>query len=350
MRFINDVSSPSQTRPLFPRNTKMASLPLLTRLKLLMFDLITYMSTRRDGSVNQLLFRLVDSKTSAPATKRINTVRVSTSDITIDPSRNLWFRLFNPATPTSEPLPLIVYFHGGGFANYAPDTKHYSHLCCHLAAGTPAVVASVNYRLCPDHKYPTQYEDALDALKFIDAKCSDVLPANTDLARCFIGGDSAGGNIAHHVTVRFLEKMEQFDKMRIAGIIGLQPFFGGEERTESEVRLTKAPLLSVKQTDVYWRDFLPDGADRNHPAAHVFGGGGVKNVEYPASLVVVGGNDPLQDWDTRYAEWLKDCGKRVVVAHYPNAFHGFYVFPEMPEFALCIRDVANFVRQQLHSN
>lgn len=191
----------------------------------------------------------------------------------------------------------------------------------------------------------------MEALKFIDARRHDILAANTDVSKCFIGGDSAGGNIAHHVTVGVAERKVRFEEMRIVGVVALQPFFGGEKRTGSEVRLgNKAPVLSVKQTDEYWRAFLPEGADRDHPAANVFGRAPLREIGFPASLVVVGGNDPLQDWDTRYAEWLESCGKRVVVAHYPNAFHGFYTFPELPEFAFLLRDVTTFVTQQITSS
>ncbi|XP_057808753.1 probable carboxylesterase 18 [Salvia miltiorrhiza] len=268
-------------------NIESRRLPLLTRLKLLISVLIGYLTTRSDGTLNRRVLKLVDLKASAPATKLINTIPISTSDITIDPSRDLWFRLFIPTTPNSASLPLIVYFHGGGFTKYGPDSKVFDHLCSHVAARVPAVVASVNYRLAPEHKCPSQYEDGFDALKFIDARHYDVLPANADLGRCFIGGDSAGGNIAHHVTVRAVEQAEQFHKIRIVGMLGLQPFFGGQQRTESELRLTKAPMLSVESTDMYWREFLPVGADRNHPAANVANSeaaAALTNLDFPTSL------------------------------------------------------------------
>lgn len=87
----------------------------------------------------------------------------------------------------------------------------------------------------------------------------------------------------------------------------MQPFFGGEERTESEMRLWNAPVI-----DVMWRDFLREGEDRNQPAVNVFGGGDqisneeeVKSVDFRKALVVVGGYDPLQDWQRRYVQGLK---------------------------------------------
>lgn len=327
---------------------KPPSLPLVTRLKLFTFHLIRTACTRRDGTVNRRLFNLIDFKAAAPATKRINSLRISTSDVTVDPTRNLWFRLFTPdAAALTSPLPLVVYFHGGGFSNYGADSKIYDDLCSLLSARLPAVVVSVNYRLAPEHKYPSQYEDGFDVLKFIGSKWREVLPAGTDLGKCFVGGDSAGGNIAHHVTVRAVQEAQELGKIRIVGVLGLQPFFGREERSESELRLTAAPLLSVKETDVFWREFLPEKADRDHPAANVFGGGEIMG-DFPSSLVIVGGIDPLQDWDRRYVEWLRESGKEVELIQYPTAFHGFYAFPELPHFALFMDDVANFVRKRLN--
>ncbi|KAL0401255.1 UNVERIFIED_CONTAM: putative carboxylesterase 18 [Sesamum latifolium] len=247
-------------------------LPSITRLKLLIVGLARHVYIRRDGTINRRVLRLVDIKASAPATKLIKGTRVSTSDVPVDPSRNLWFRLFVPADGGSDKLlPLIVYFHGGGFTNFGPDSQSFDDLCSRLAAEAPAVVASVNYRLAPEHRYPCQYEDGFDALKFINTQNYAVLPATTDLSRCFIAGDSAGGNIAHHVTFRACRDRHELDRLKIVGLVGLQPFFGGEERTGSELRLTSTPMLNVEHTDWMWRCFLPEGADRNHPAAHVFG-------------------------------------------------------------------------------
>lgn len=132
----------------------------------------------------------------------------------------------------------------------------------------------------------------------------------------------------------------------------MQPFFGGEERTESEMRLSNAPMIDM--TDVVWRSFLPEGEDRNHPAANVFGGGElsneeVKNLNFPNALVIVGGYDPLQDRQRRYIQGLRNCRKEVELIEYPIAFHAFYGFHELPESALLIDDVTNFVQKQANS-
>ncbi|KAL0335840.1 UNVERIFIED_CONTAM: putative carboxylesterase 18 [Sesamum radiatum] len=233
-------------------------LPFITRLKLLTHELMKRAILRSDNTINRRIYNLFNIRSPAPATKLIdNTTPVSTSDVPVDPSRNLWFRLFVPTTASNTPLPFILYFHGGGFYAFGPDFINYDSLCSRLAAQLPAVIASVNYRLAPEHRYPSQYEDGYESLQFINSHNYAVLPANTDLSKCFIAGDSAGGNIAHHVTVRACNNSQQLDKLRIEGLMLLQPFFGGEERTEAELRLKMAPVLNVEYTDTMWRGFLP---------------------------------------------------------------------------------------------
>ncbi|KAI7980420.1 putative carboxylesterase 18 [Camellia lanceoleosa] len=181
---------------------------------------------------------------SPPSSKPIN--GVSSSDFAVDPSSNLWFHLYLPSSSSSSTttlLPLLIYFHGGGFLSSAANSKTYDLLCCNLAAHLQVTVASVNCSLAPNHRYPSQYDDGFETLKFIDDHNYAVLPSNIDLNRCFLAGDSAGGNIAHHVAVRY--GRHEFEKLNIIGLVEIQPFFGGEERSESELRLSRAPFLNV---------------------------------------------------------------------------------------------------------
>lgn len=330
------------------------NLPFKTRLLISISGFIAKICVHSDGTINRRLFSLLDQKATSPSTKVFNNVPVSSSDISIDPSRNLWFRLFIPETNSSgETLPLIVYFHGGGFAYFGPDSRTFDSFCCNLAAQIPAIIASVNYRLAPEHRFPCAYDDGFDTLKYIEAQNYAVLPTKIDLSKCFIAGDSAGGNIAHHVTHRACKNSHEFEKVRIVGLLAIQPFFGGEERTASELRLKRAPFLNVERTDRMWRNFLPEDADRNHEAANVFGPGpNVKAAdmvpqEFPSSLVFVGGFDPLQDWQKRYCEGLRRCGKEVTFVEYPNAIHGFYNFTELPESALFVKEVREFVQKKI---
>ncbi|KAI8023497.1 putative carboxylesterase 18 [Camellia lanceoleosa] len=221
---------------------------------------------------------------SPPSSKAIN--GVSSSDITVDPSSNLWFRLYLPSSSTTSSSTHLL-------PRRIPLLRQFQNLDL-FRATSPSSPSHRRLRQLPprpNHRYPSQYNDGFETLKFIDAHNYARLPS-TLISTVVFAGDSAGGNIAHHVAVRY--GRHEFEKLNIIGLVEIQPFFGGEERSESELRLNRAPFLNVKRTDWMWRSFLPIGSDRNHEA--VSGGDVSEAVKFPATLVVVGGGDPLQDW------------------------------------------------------
>ncbi|KAI3984577.1 hypothetical protein MKX01_040454 [Papaver californicum] len=244
---------------------------------------------------------------------------VKTLDILIDSTRELWFRLFIPTELPSvdgenNKLPVIVFFHGGAFTFLSPDLIIYDAVCRRFARRIPAIVVSVNYRLTPEYH----------------------------LSCCFLAGDSAGGNIAHHVATRWASKADEFRQVKVIGLVAIQPFFGGEERTKSEIRLHGAPVVpSVKHSDRHWRMFVPEGSDRDHEAVNVFGPNSTADIsklnKFPATLVFIGGFDPLQDWQRQYYEGLKSFGKQACLVEYHNSF-------------LLISEIKRFIWNQISSN
>ena len=137
-----------------------AGLPWRTRITVSLLSLVTDFSRRSNGTINRRLLRLFDFR-SPPAPKA--TRGVSSSDHTIDASRNLWFRLFVPDSDCdNSSLPVLLFFHGGGFAFLSADSFVYDAVCRKLARLIPAVVVSVNYRLSPEHRHPCQYDDGFD--------------------------------------------------------------------------------------------------------------------------------------------------------------------------------------------
>lgn len=328
-----------------------ADLPWKVRLFTSLFSFTFKVMIRRsDGSLNRLLLNFLDYKTSPSPDKPID--GVTTTDFTIDEDRNLWFRLYNPVFRTSTTdnevnIPVIFYFHGSGFVCMAANSKLFDDLCYRLARLLPAVIISVNYRLAPEHRYPCQYEDGFDVIKFIDKSYLEVLPNHANLKHSFVAGDSAGGNLAHHMALKAC-KSELYN-IKLTGVIAIQPFFGGEERTGSEIKLSRDPFVPMDTTDWMWRSFLPEGSNRDHQASNVFGPNSVdiSELKFPAVLVIIGGLDPLQDWQKRYYEGLKKSGKEVYLVEYVNAFHSFHLFPCVPEFSLFIKEVKDFMQKQM---
>lgn len=336
----------------------MSSLPWTVRIQAAAFQV----AQRQDGSIRRPILFLSDLKTGASrATPSPDVSEVRSTDITIDVSRGLWARVFCPTAVTDDapaPLPVFVYFHGGGFMLFSASFGPYDTFCRRLCRKLRAVVVSVNYRLAPEHRFPAAYDDGVATLRYLDETPTplpaDLVPAPVDFGSCFLIGDSSGGNMVHHVAQRWASMSSatssqsqpplRMRRLRLAGAVLIQPFFGGEERTEAEVRHDKAcRILSVARADLYWREFLPEGASRDHPAARVCGEGVELADTFPPAMVVTGRIDLLKDWHARYVETLRGKGKRVRVVEYPDAFHGFYAFPELADSSKLVEDIKLFV-------
>ncbi|KAG4939802.1 hypothetical protein JHK86_045943 [Glycine max] len=318
-------------------------LPWKVRLLISLLSTLADTSRRSNATINRRLFNLADRQ-SLPNPTPVD--GVSSSDVTVDPARNLWFRLFVPSSSSATTLPVFVYFHGGAFAFFSAASTPYDAVCRLYCRSLNAVVISVNYRLAPEHRYPSQYDDGFDVLKFIDRNGS-VLPDVADVTKCFLAGDSAGANLAHHVAVRVSK--EKLQRTNIIGLVSVQPYFGGEERTKSEIQLNRVPIISVDRTDWHWKVFLPNGSDRDHEAVNVSGPNAVdiSGLDYPNTIVFMGGFDPLRDWQRKYYDWLRESGKEVELVDYPNTFHAFYFFSELPETSLFVYDVKEFMAKQM---
>ncbi|KAJ1417303.1 Alpha/Beta hydrolase fold [Sesbania bispinosa] len=179
--------------------TTKQNLPWKVRFFTSLLSAVIDASRRSNDTINRRLLNFLDRQVSPNSAKG-----VSSSDVSVDPTRNLWFRLFVPSSAASAAaasLPVIIYFHGGGFGLMSPASIPYDAVCRMFCRSLSAIVVSVNYRLAPEHRFPSQYDDGFDVVKFLDQN-GDVLHDSADVTRCFLAGDSAGGNLAHHVAVR----------------------------------------------------------------------------------------------------------------------------------------------------
>lgn len=216
-----------------------------------------------DGTIH----RLPEIISSSPIPHR--PVPILTKDITINQSNNTWARIFLPQqsldyTSSHPKLPLIVWFHGGGFILCSAASTIWHDSCVNLAIELAAIVVSIEYRLAPEHRLPAAYEDAVEALYWIKSSPDEWFRVFADLSNCFLMGNSAGANIAYRAGLRVAETVEDLDPLKIKGLILSQPFFGGSKRTESELRMVNDPILPLCSSDLMWDLALPIGADRDH--------------------------------------------------------------------------------------
>ncbi|XP_044336835.1 probable carboxylesterase 15 [Triticum aestivum] len=199
--------------------------------------------------------------------------------------------------------------------------------CLRAAAELPAVVLSVQYRLAPEHRLPAAINDGAAFLSWLRGQAELGAGADPWLARTFLSGDSAGANLAHHVTVRAASGQIAVSPARVVGYILLSAFFAGAERTATEADLPAGVSLTTAMADQLWRMSLPVGASLDHPLANPFGpeSPSLAPVELPPALVVAPLSDVLRDRVLGYGARLKDMGKAVEVVQFEGEQHGFSV-------------------------
>ncbi|WOL01650.1 putative carboxylesterase 17 [Canna indica] len=247
----------------------------------------------------------------------------------------LWARLYVPKLPAQR-LPLLVYFHGGGFCVGSAAWRCYHEFLAHLASQAACVVLSVNYRLAPEHRLPAAYEDGLAAMRWVKQQASHRGGGHDDLGwwrghcdfgRVFLAGDSAGAAIAYNVAAQLGSAV--LKSVSLKGLILIQPFFGGVTRTSSERNSVQSSrsALSLATSDCYWRMALPPGADRDHPWCNPLDKGAprVENLRLPPVLVCVSELDILKDRNMDFWKALKSAGKSVEQATFTGVGHAFQV-------------------------
>lgn len=327
--------------------------PLHTWILISNFKLAYNMLRRPDGTFNRELAEFLDRKVAANAAPVDG---VYSFDV-LDRSTGLLNRIYRCAPTraqsapfgvldlesplsTTDIVPVIIFFHGGSFTHSSANSAIYDTFCRRLTGLIKGVVVSVNYRRSPEHRFPCAYEDGWEALKWVDSR-KWLKSGKDSKVRIFLAGDSSGGNIAHHVAVRAAGS-----GIDVLGNILLHPLFGGEERTESENKLDGKYFVRVQDRDWYWRAFLPEGEDRDHPACNIFGPRGIdlKGVKFPKSLVVVAGFDLVQDWQLAYVKGLENAGQDVKLLFLQKATIGFYFLPNNEHFYTLMEEIENFVR------
>lgn len=259
---------------------------------------------------------------------------VLTKDITINQQNNTWARLYLPSPePAAAKLPLLVYYHGGGFVLGSAASSMFHKGCSEIAAAIPALMVSVEYRLAPEHRLPAAYDDGLEALHWVKTAGDEWLTKYADFSNCFLMGSSAGGNIAYHVALRAVECADELMPLKIRGVILHQPFFGGAERTPSEIRLAEDMVFPPAGADIMWDLGLPIGADRDHEFCNPIRAVKLellnKLKDQGWRFLVTGcDGDPLIDRQIELAKMLRENGIDVVEKFSVGGFHGYELFDE----------------------
>ncbi|KAK1264139.1 putative carboxylesterase 2 [Acorus gramineus] len=293
-----------------------------TKLKL---DLAPFMRLYTDGTIE----RLGDTDTVPPSLDPVT--GVASKDVVIDPETGASARLFLP-TRRKNLLPLVVYYHGGGFCVGSAKSRAYHGSVGSLCAEAGAVAVSVDYRLAPEHPVPAAHDDSWTALKWVASHaCRDGpeewLNDCVDFERVCLAGDSAGANICHHMAMKAGSTQSGDKGFSITGIILIHPYFWGTAPVGAEA--ARAGFRELQ--DEIWAMVCPAStAGSDDPLVNPMADSapGLEGLGCRRALVCVAEMDGLRDRGRLYFERLRTSEWEGTVEIYESAGEGhvFHMF------------------------
>ena len=225
-------------------------------------------------------------------------------------------RLFVPDRGRS---PLLLFFHGGGWVT--GGIENYTGVCADLATATGCTVASVDYRLAPEHKFPAAPEDCYAVARaFFLGHVPGVAPEEIVLM-----GDSAGGNLAAAVSLMARDRGEFSPRRQILAY----PSTWNDHTENSPFASIRENgtdyLLTSKRIESFIELYRSSDADLQNPyfaplLATDFS-------RQPDTLLITAAYCPLRDEGEAYGEKLREAGAEVTIARLPNALHAFLMLP-----------------------
>lgn len=228
------------------------------------------------------------------------------------PAGDIRLRLYWPNS--AAPPPAIVYYHGGGHVIGSLDT--HDLVARNLCAGAEALVASVDYRMGPEHRFPAAVEDSFAALKWVHENAKE-LGANPD--RIGVHGDSAGANLA--AVVALMARDAGSPRLRLQSLVYPVADYGLVG--QSYDKYARGYGLLTKESMVWFRNhYLKSPKDAEDWHASPIKAPSLESVA-PA-IVITAECDVLHDDGERYAEALRLAGAPVEYREYPGMIHGFF--------------------------
>ncbi|PIN22793.1 Arylacetamide deacetylase [Handroanthus impetiginosus] len=283
-------------------------------------------SLNPDGSLTRFI-KLPSSKATG-GDAQIPGQAVISKDVTLNAEKRTWMRLYRPSKLPSARIPIILYFHPGGWIQMSVADTMIHENSNRISAEVPAIFVAVEFRPAPEHRLPVQYEDAMDAIVWVKNQASDRARGDPwirdygDLSRCYLYGVSCGANIAFNAALRLPEMKPQ--PLKINGTILNQPLFGGKKRTKSELKFATDQYFPLPVQDLLWELALPIGTDRDHRYCNPFVDGPMKEkVKNLGRCLVIGfGGDPLIDRQQEFVQMLVEQGVPVEARFDDVGFHG----------------------------
>ncbi len=222
-------------------------------------------------------------------------------------------RIYTPEGAGSGPMPVIVYYHGGGWVIATIDSYEASAMA--LAKKSKAIVASVEYRHAPENKFPAAHEDAFAAYKWVLANAGQF---GGDPARVAVAGESAGGNLAANVAIMARDGNVQ----KPVHMLLVYPVAGTDMNTPSYIMNQNAVPLSKGAMGWFVDKVLAKPEDAMNPMLNLTTMADLKGL--PSATVITDSIDPLMSEGKMLAEKLKAAGVATDYKNYEGVTHEFF--------------------------
>ena len=219
-------------------------------------------------------------------------------------------RLYRPADGV---LPVMVYFHGGGWT--IGDLDSHDVLCRQLAQASGCAVVSVDYRLGPEHRFPAAVDDCVAATRWVQAHAAAL---NVDATRLAVGGDSAGGNLAAVVCIALREAGATLPAFQLL----IYPATDMRAAAPSHQTNGQGYLLTSDSIAYYRGHYIADEAQWSDWRASPLLA--QSHAGLPPALVITAGYDPLRDEGLQYADALSAAGVTAQYVCFERQIHGFF--------------------------
>jgi acetyl esterase len=242
-------------------------------------------------------------------------------DMTVPgPAGDVPVRVYWPSTDPG--LPVVAFFHGGGFVIGNCDTHDGTARALANRAG--AVLMSVDYRMAPEAPFPAPLDDCYAATQWLAANASSALDA--DASRLAVAGDSAGGNLAAAVALRARDDASGGPAIAFQLLVyPVVDLSAGRTQHESQRTNGEGYFLTHSSMEWYRSQYLADEADGENPLASPFVAADLSGL--PPAYVVTAEFDPLRDEGEAYARRLRDAGVPTTLVRVDGMFHGFFSMP-----------------------
>ena len=237
---------------------------------------------------------------------------VVTEDSTIPgPGGELGTRLYRPQDAEGT-LPILIYFHGGGYVVGDRDTHDIP--CCWLSLSAACLVVSVDYRLAPEHPFPAPVDDAWAVTRWVVDHATEL---DGDPARVAVGGDSAGGNLA--AIVCHMAKRDRAPRLAYQLLVYPNTDLTGS--MPSHKAFGRGFRLTTELMEWFMNHYFSQGGDRGQLIASPIFADDFAHL--PPAFILTAGYDPLKDEGSAYADKLREAGVETELVEYEGMIHGF---------------------------